>query len=69
MIQNDLKLLKCYRREENEKQLDTTYSKRRSAGNDWRGKIPDTNNKKKTTEVDRTHAKRRLAVIGTVIEG
>src|SRR6218665_1519079 len=52
-----------------EKQLDRTYRKRRSAGNDWRGKIPDTNNKKQTKEIDRTHAKRRLTAIGTVIEG
>jgi len=52
-----------------EKQLDRTYRKRRSAGNDWRGKIPDTNNKKQTKEIDRTHAKRRLTAIGTIIEG
>src|SRR6218665_1159739 len=52
-----------------EEQLDRTYRKRRSAGNYWRGKIPDTNNKKQTKEIDRTHAKRRLTAIGTVIEG
>src|SRR6218665_180857 len=41
-----------------EKQLARTYRKRRSGGNDWRGKIPVTNNKKETKEIDRTHAKR-----------
>ena len=38
-------------------------------GNDLRGKIPVTNNNKETKEMDRTHANRRLAAIGTVIEG
>ena len=33
---------------------------------DWRGKIPDTNNKKQTKEIDPTHAKRRLIAIGTL---
>src|SRR6218665_1994482 len=51
-----------------EKQLARTNRKRRSAGNDWRGKIPVTNYKE-TKEIDRTHAKRRLTAIGTVIEG
>src|SRR6218665_217429 len=51
-----------------EKQLARTYRKRRSAGNDWRGKIPVTNYKE-TKEIDQTHAKRRLTAIGTLIEG
>ena len=49
--------------------MDRTCRKQRRAGNDWRGKIPDTNNKKQTKKIDRTQAKRRLTAIGTVIEG
>ena len=66
-----MKLLKCYRSKlVIQKNSWTEHNrKRRSAGNDWRGKIHDTNNKKQTKEIDRTHAKRRLTAIGTVIEG
>jgi len=46
-IQNGWRLLKCDSVDSNrENQLGRTYNKRRSAGRDWRRKIPDTHNKK-----------------------
>src|SRR6218665_437788 len=47
-IQNEWRFLKCDRIYRIIEKINRTYNKRRSAGNDWRRKIPDTHNKKNT---------------------
>ena len=69
MIQNDLKLLKCYRREENRK----TAGHNIIANEETLAMIGEERSLIQTTRMRQRmwigHAKRRLAAIGTVIEG